>query len=288
MSRGSSAWICACFVSVAFLTGATATAQSPNYHLEYVPDGAQRTWIVLVNDSPNTIEFVSLLQECSLVRQGTVVDALDRPEYSLLIRDAANNLSRSIGPEQGGTWELLFFENSEKSKYVGECAPRVEFILFGDGTYEGKESYAHYLKTQRDGMFASVIEWLEILNRKRADESSAIELEKMAGQRRDKEAQKVLEYCKPGRIDCEETARLVAGFWAGKWEVDAAIGSCIHVSEMAGRDWCENDRPPGQVVQYTMDYLERWKSKIEEDPAMKRLREIFPPSAPAVDKRNPS
>lgn len=267
------------FISGAFLTGVTVAAQSRNFHLDYVPAG-QGTSIVLVNDSPSNIEAIRLAQECSLSRINMQTDVLDLPEHSGPIRDAAGNPARSIGPEQGGTWELLSFQNSEKSKYEGECAFRVEFILFGDGTYEGKESYARYLKTYRDGMFVSFIEWLETLNRRGADGFDVIGLEKFASRRRDEDQQKVVKYCKPGQSDCEESALLSAAFWTGKWRVDAELSGCIHVSEMVGRDWCENDRPPGQVFQNTKDFLERWKSKIDEDPAMKRLREVFPPSVP--------
>src|SRR5579862_4339886 len=201
-STGSSSWswICCCLVSVAFFTGATVNAQSRNFHLDYVLAG-QGTRIVLVNESPNNIEAIRLAQDCSLSRINTKTDVLDLPEHSGPIRDAAGNPARSIGPQPGGTWDLFYFQNSEKSKYVGECAFRVEFILFGDGTYEGKESYARYLKTHRDGMFASIIEWLEILNRQDAGGFDVASLQKLASKRRDEDQQKVVKYCKPGQSD---------------------------------------------------------------------------------------
>jgi hypothetical protein len=274
MSRGSWFWIHWCIVSVAFLSGATATAQS-RFHLDYVPKG-QTTSIVLVNDSSTTIEAITVTLDCPGSPTIVETDFLDRPEPSGNVRHPAGSPARTVEPR--GTWELFSFQNSEKSKYVRECAPRVELVLFCDGSYEGTELQAHILKTWRDGMFASIIEWLEILNRPDADGFDAIGLEKLASKRRDDEQQKALHYCKPGQSDCEESALLSNAFWAGKWTVDAEISGCIDVSELVGRDWCENDRPRGQVFQNTKDFLERWKSKIDEDPAMKRLREAFPPS----------
>src|SRR3954447_21580909 len=156
---------------VALLAGATATAQSHNYHLNYLNKG-QGTSIVLVNDSSTTIEATRLVSKCPLSGIIMQTDVMDRPELSGYVRYAAGSTERSLEP--GGTWELFSFQNSEKSYYVGECAPLVASVLFSDGSYEGTELEARSLKTKRDGMFAGTIEWLEILNRPGADGFDAI------------------------------------------------------------------------------------------------------------------
>jgi hypothetical protein len=284
MSMRVSLW--SYIVSTAFVIGTTASAQSSNYHLEYVRNG-ETTDIVLVNDSSKAIDAYSLVQRCPLTQGSLGDDVLDSPENSVEIRFTDGRTAQSRSAEPGGRWFIYFFLNSDKSKYVGECALRAEFILFGDGSYEGKESQARSMKTKRDGMFASIIEWLEILNRHSADELDVIDLRKIAGQREDEDRQKALKYCKPGQSDCGESATLSYEFWAGKWKVDANINGCLIVSKMSGQDWCEND--PGSVFQNVKDFLESWKSKFDADPAMKRLREEFPPSVPdkPVDERDP-
>ncbi|HEY3626730.1 MAG TPA: hypothetical protein VGL00_10605, partial [Terracidiphilus sp.] len=61
MSMRVSLW--SYIVSTAFVIGTTASAQSSNYHLEYVRNG-ETTDIVLVNDSSKAIEAYSLVQRC--------------------------------------------------------------------------------------------------------------------------------------------------------------------------------------------------------------------------------
>jgi hypothetical protein len=249
--------------------------------LEYLPDGIQTTRIVLVNDSPNTIEAIRLAHECSLMRLSMNTDVLDSPDYSRMIRDAAGNPAQSIGPDPDGTWELEVFDNSERPKYVGECAPRVEFILFYDGSNEGKESEVRVLKARRDGEFASIIEWLEIFNRQEADRVDVAGLSELAIRRQDNNSDRGETYAHQYQSAGDEGSALAFYFWSAKWSVDVDVAFFLRYPQ---------SRPPEQAFQNEKDRLEKWTNKFDTDPAMKRLREVFPPSVPdkPVDKRDPS
>jgi hypothetical protein len=262
-----------CFISALFLTGIAATAQSSKYHLEFRPVDEQSTRIVLVNDSSQTIESFRMVQECSLIRNSLNQDVLYSPVFSSAIRDAGGGTAQSLGPEHGGTWEISTFRNSERSQNVGECTPRFELILFGDGSYDGKESAAHAMKAQRDGIVAGITEWQEIISRQDAGGADVNALANISGQREDEDRQKVHEtFILASGHHGDESAELANEFWNGKMIVDSSIAGRFHPSS--------NGSISGQSFQRAKGLIEAWKGKIDADPAMSKLNETFPPFVP--------
>ncbi len=261
-------------VLVAFLTRFTVTAQSPNYHLEYTPIDDQSTRIVLVNDSPNTIEAFRMIQQCSLIQNHMSQDVLFTPVNLGSIRDAEGKTAKSVGPEHGGAWDVIAFRNAEKPVNTGECTPRFDLILFGDGSYEGKESAARAVKAERDGIVAGVTEWQELLRKNDADGGDVSQLADIARQREDEDRQKVREsFMLASSHHEDEAAELANEYWSGKMIADSNIAVRLHGSN--------NGASSEQLLSHTRDFVETWKSKIDADPAMKKLNEIFPPFTPA-------
>jgi hypothetical protein len=235
------------FVSIVLVTGFTGAAQSPDYHLEYTPTGDQSTRIVLVNDSPNTIEAFRMIQQCSLIQNHMSQDVLFTPVNLSSIRDAEGKTAQSTGPEHGGTWDVISFHNGEKPMNTGECAPRFELILFGDGSYQGKESAARAVKAQRDGILAGITQWEELLSHV-ADERDLSLLADVARQCQDNDLQKVHEtFMLATRRQNDEAAELANEFWSGKMIADSNIAVRLHGSN--------NGATSAQVLSHTKDFV---------------------------------
>jgi hypothetical protein len=98
-------------------------------------------------------------------------------------------------------------------------------------------------------------------------------LANISDQREDEDRQKVHEtFILASGHHGDESAKLAYEFWSGKMIVDGSIAVRFHPSS--------NGSISEQSIQRVKGIIQAWKSKIDADPAMNKLNEVFPPFVP--------
>jgi hypothetical protein len=135
----------------------------------------------------------------------------------------------------------------------------VDAVLFADGTYGGDEDAARDLQAYRDGVAASVRDWVTTLNQFGALSTNAGAIQTEAQRRQDKDF---------AGIRATLGQSTATSYWNGRLAID-------------GNLWPETkprsqDETPDVTFQRAVQVAAALNKKIQDDIALKRLDVVFP------------
>jgi hypothetical protein len=257
-------------------------AQSSSYHTQLSNDTNGRSRIILVNDSDKPIEAYHASQRCQAGGVYSSEDVLDHPGVTSgsIHGPDGERAPRSGFVERGGRWDTFMSITTNPSNNSAEkCDTRIEAVLFADGSYEGKEAVARGLKARRDGIRASVSYWENKFNSEDPDGSSLAVLHAEAKRIVSENRVKLNKY--QFNLLKDDSPSLLHQYWAGRLQVDTNVAG--HFPSDA------SEEKQSGSFHYLANYIHTWKTKIDNDVAMKRLDTVFPPfSEPArISERAP-
>jgi hypothetical protein len=148
-----------------------------------------------------------------------------------------------------------------------EWKPDVDAVLYADGTYGGDETAARSLQAYRDGIVASVRDWVKTLAEPiifhpeagtPAENIAAIKVE--AERRSDKDKDVGNRHCMDPLPVCK--------YWLGRRSIDLNIA--LHMKPQRPNE------PPEQIYQRVTQMVARLNKKIRDDVALEILDRVFP------------
>jgi hypothetical protein len=227
-----------------------------------------QTDIRLVNDSRQPIEAFYVSQHRDLCGAYSIHDALQGwGSTQGDIHGADSRPYRGASVEPGGWWNGGFVSHYTDNNGDHECLVEIDAVIFGDGSYEGKEEVVQGLKAYRDGIRASVNDWSEKLKGESWDESSLSTLSAEAALREAGDRHQQSKY--PFNPIRDETKPLMRWYWEGREQVEEntaiQLSSKLTGEEATGR------------IQKVAHIIALWKKKIDNDLSLQRLDAKFPP-----------
>jgi hypothetical protein len=247
-------------------TSVLLLAQDRGYHTELADrmTDPSKTFqeVILTNDSQKPIEAYHVMARCSddgntLASVETSYDELGVdadstwveepggrrlvPQPPILAPQGRTVTISTLGPEPSGC----------------KWSADVDAVLFADGTYGGDEAAARNLQAQRDGIVASVREWVNMLNGALGFSIDAIQAE--AQRRKDKDL--------VGTSASSDNA-LSRSYWDGSGWVDANF-----VERAKPRNSSEL---PEQTCRRVVQLANKLDKKIKADNALPILDALFP------------
>jgi hypothetical protein len=250
-------------------------AQDRGYHVE-LSDGPKLgsgtlLLVTLVNDSQKPIEAYDAQAKCwvgdiSRAASGANYDALtiagdsvSSPYDSGSRLVTHNAVLRPGGRMVAGP--ILVLEPG--------CEWKVDVaaVLYADGTYGGDETAARSLQAYRDGVVASVRDWVKTLAEPiifhpeagtPAENIAAVQAE--AERRSDKDKDIGNQHCMDPLSVCK--------YWLGRRSIDLNVA--LHMKPQRPNE------PPEQIYQRVTQLVARLHKKIRDDVALEILDKVFP------------
>lgn len=263
----------ACFVILVACT--PLRAQDRGYHTEVeladrpnLPSGTR--YIVLVNDSQKSIEAYDVTSGCtgSRARGGTSYDELSLTGDKDGIT-ASNGASQPSILRPGG--RMITRMPLGPSRPDCENTGEVDAVLFADGTYGGDTDAARDLQVYRDGVVASVRDWVSTLNQPGTLSTNAGAIQTEAQRRQDKDFV---------GIRATLGQHTASSYWYGRLAIDGNLWP-----ETKPRSQGE---APDVTFQRAVQVAATLNKKIQDNFALKRLDVVFPlPPALAAQSNLP-
>ena len=257
-------------LSSAVLCCASLSTQTmPSHHMELVhpytfPDGTVWARVALGNDSDKTIETFHITSDRE-DEGGIIQDALE-----LLSHEGSNTFSDQETVMQNaiikpGARYISLGWGSVSKRGVLVSVPKIDAVLFTDGTYEGDEPILRGIEAYRRGMADGVKYWSDKLAATPANRSALEALNGEAEQRK-------------------------AAFYEekGRYRVHQQLQSDLTWQYHAGREWADivmnarlvkglfDNEESGKHYKNTASYFAEWKDEIDNDAALKTLIAAFP------------
>ena len=257
------------FLCFAILCGALPLfPQDRGYHVE-LSDGPKLKsgtllLVTLVNDSRKPIEAYDAQARCWSgdvwkTGNGTNYDALTvaADTISKPNDEGTRLVTHGTVLEPGGR---MFTQLNLLSQPGCEWKAEVDAVLYADGTYGGDETVARGLQAYRDGVVASVRDWVNTFANQDAGTPagniSAIEAE--AQRRMDKDAD--------GR-GCIDPLP-VCQYWLGRHFIDFSVAAQVKAQTP--------NESPEQTYERVSQFVARLNRKIRDDFALEILDRVFP------------
>jgi hypothetical protein len=255
-------------LSIAGLCCASLSAQTkPSYHMELVhpytfPDGTVWVQIALVNDSDKTIETFHITSDRE-DEGGITQDALDLVlhEGSITFTDQETvNQNSIIKPGA----RFISLGRGVSGRRVPVYVPKIDAVLFTDGTFEGDEAILRGIEAYRRGMADGVKYWSNKLAATPANRSALEALNGEAEQRKD------------------------AFYQEEHYRFHQALQEDLAWRYHAGREWADivmnarlvkglfDNEEPSKLYKNAASYFAQWKYEIDNDAALKTLIAVFP------------
>src|SRR5579863_6271375 len=154
-----------------FLACAHLAAQSGSYRLE-LSQATHR--YILINDSRKPIEAFSASQSCINGGDYSGEDVLVCPGICSDVHGPdGRRPSKSGRLEPGGWWDTMAPMTSASKQGVETCRPRVDAVIFSDGSYEGEAAAVKSLQARRYGIADEVSYWAQRFREKDLSKSNA-------------------------------------------------------------------------------------------------------------------
>jgi hypothetical protein len=240
----------------------------PDYHLEFLyphtmSDGSVLSEAALVNDSNKAIETFHISSECQLMG-GVTQDALDNVSNESTITLVGNQTFRQNAVIEPHAQFISIATRDLSKRGVPLCAPKIDAILFLDGTYEGDEAVLRGIEAHRRGMTDGVTYWINRLLTSRVDRSALEALNNEAQQRTE------LFYKEEDALKHQSLQIDIPWqYHAGRILADRIIMNTL------GKG-LRNDVEVSKIYKETTSYFIEWKNKIDNDAASRELASAFP------------
>jgi hypothetical protein len=256
-------------LSFAVLCCASPSAQTkPNYHMELVhpytfPDGTVWAHLALVNDSDKTIETFHITSDRE-DEGGITQDALDLVSHEGNITFSDQETVKQNTIIKPGARFISLGHGSVSGRSVPVCVPKIDAVLFTDGTFEGDEPILRGIEAYRRGMADGVKYWSNRLATTPANRSALEALSDEAQQRKD--------------AFYEDEHR----------RVHQPLQSDLTWQYQAGREWADivmngrlvkglfENEESSKLYKNAASYFAEWKDEIDNDAALKTLIAAFP------------
>jgi hypothetical protein len=253
----TSATLLGFFCACAHLAG-----QVRGYHKE-LSDGTSG-YVILANDSSKTIEAFRYKATCA--RNGRLggstsadYDMLSTP--SKFVGSARGHDGRPVGPPQpdviapGGRMQSLINFPAQP----GGCPWQadIDAVIYSDGTYEGSNDGVRSLQVWRDGLAGELQYWSTKLHQDSPAPFDPHAISSEAQRRADSYV---------GRPE-----GLMNDYESAKRQVTLSLAMSA-----AG------NLAPDELQRREVDLIDRWKKKLDDDIAFKKMNEVFPLPAEVI------
>ena len=216
-------------------------------------------WVALVNDSEKPIEAFHFTGQCgNMIGNDFTYDALDSAGSRMLhpsIDGQAFDQNDVVKPGERMFSMVNLLPQPSGCAWQGD----IDAVIFADGTYEGNETTVRGMQARRDGIAAALKYWAQQLHQQAQDNTDADALALEAKDLSHEDFKKTMfPGCHKSPLACE--------YWRGRQQVDANIESWGKVKNGSAQ------KRYGSVLHS----MERWQTKMDNDPALTKLDEIFP------------
>jgi hypothetical protein len=269
-----------CSMAILFSTGwLPLIAQSSDYHLEFADRVNGPARVILVNDSEKSIEAYYPFQRC---KSGATYyggqDVLDVPGVDNSLHGAGGSGPRSV-LEPGGRWETVISPSAGSTSSVStssgstsgdgaeRCEPRIDAIIFADGSFDGNAEFVKALKARRDGTVAAVNYWADRFSHENPDGSGLGVLLADANRLYAEDGTRQRKY----RLNLpnDDPPPLLREYWHARFHVDQNVAHFL-AHDLSKETASEN-------LHLAAGFIDEWKKKIDSDAAMRKLNSEFPP-----------
>jgi hypothetical protein len=254
-------------------TSLSVLAQDRGYHVAMtdgpkMPNGTVLKQVILVNDSQKFIEAYDAQVNCwngDVRKTGTVTsfDALLNPgaTYSRLSADGTLlvNHGAAVAPGERSVTGLPVNLQSSECEWKAE----VDTVIYTDGSYDGDKEAARSIEARRDGIMASVKDWVIMLNQVdtlgpeiSTATQNLLTIKAEVQGRLDKDVVS----CKDQPSACK--------YWMGRYGIDYSLSQQT-------RPVMANETPD-HIYQRVTQFIVRLDKKIQDDTALKILDGVFP------------
>jgi hypothetical protein len=215
-----------------------------------------------VNDSDRPIQAFKILERS---RDGGFCSA---GGWDLLSGpgEAFRYPSRDRGIERGGSRDYGYLTRTSSGQ---ECEPKIDALIFADGTYEGDEAVVRAMKAARDGLVSGLNYWSQEVRGKKPNDASLAVLLDRAESRLERDIEEEREHpLSPS--GAEEREALLHQYWAGRHSVDSSLKSQLS-RELADSVQVANN------FQWVVRTIDAWRAKIDTGVTTKALNITNPP-----------
>jgi hypothetical protein len=225
-------------------------------------------WVILVNDSERPIEAFYFSGQCNAInaRGGAGVqfsyDALQSPG-TVSGHPGLDGKFLSQKDVVAPKGRMISMTKLELQQSGCDWKGDIDAVIYSDGSYEGDEMIARGMAAQRDGIAAGVAYWRDRFNRENTDAVNldAINAEAQRLKKEDSAKSWSSSGCRKSPLTCE--------YWKGRYQVDSNVA--LWLQKGAIKD------TPEDRYRKTVQSIERWQKKIDDNVALKRLDVTFPP-----------
>jgi hypothetical protein len=255
-------------------------AQGSGYHVELSDERSGHREIILVNDSDKPIEAFHLVNRCASGGSSAQMDTLGSPYAVLSIDEPDGRRTHRAAVEPGERWDTQSGTATLATKNgIQECDTEVDAVLFGDGSHAGRDDVARSMKAKRDGIVASVNYWADRIGRENPDGSG------LATLRNDAERLAVADDAEKrmypfNSLGDDAVRPLLYEYWLGRNQVDAYVA--LQVPKELNQDKAAVN------LRKVVDFVAKWKNKIDSNLAMKNLNLEFPPVSVPAEGADPA
>jgi hypothetical protein len=233
--------------------------------------------VILVNDSEQAIEAYDVWTRCWI---GDKQKGASGTDYDTLTRDG--DFEQTPSADGGGIEKrrTVIPAGDQRSAMTfrpepPECQwkPDVDAVLYADGTYGGDFQAAQGLQARRDGIVASVRDWVKIFDQPgQLYPQSATSDQKVAAIEAEAQRRKELDIVQKACLD----PHTVCAYRFGRSFMDGYVATLAK----------NTNQPPEQTLQRVTQLIARINKKIENDRSLPILDAVFPPLPPSLADLN--
>jgi hypothetical protein len=229
----------------------------------------------LVNESGKTIEAFHYHLRCDEdtdspgpIRTSGNIDLLDHYHSEFLVLKADGEWMLSAGIEPGARqWGMSFSGFFDKEGRP--CPPKVDTVIFSDGSYEGTPACVQAIQAHRDGIRDSLLYWAERLDKEAPGAWDFAALKAEAVSRHTLDSSALRKYA-ASKSSASGPEPLLLVYWRGREWADFAVSTDFQTC-------LKSPKHPLETCRRFALHITQWKKNIETDVSMQKLSAEFPP-----------
>lgn len=220
-------------------------------------------YLILANDSSKTIEAFHFNATCKRTdggMGGSTSAEYDKLWTSSTVGPAARGHDgRPIGPQPDVIAPGQRMQTLTDFSQPEICAwkPDIDAVIYFDGTYEGSNNGVRSLQIWRDGFADELQYWSTKLHPESSTPFDPYAISREAEWRAEWHM---------GRPE-----GLLNDYQSGRGQVDRSLSLLAY-----------GNPPPDELHRSELDLIDRWKKKLDDDVAFKKMNAIFPPPAEVI------